>query len=530
MRTNLNNSLHSVNKALLILETLSEQPYEYNCTQLSKKLGIPRTTTYRLIKTLKQKGFVLETNKKNYALGQKTLHLGASMLARMDIHKVAYPYLEELSTRTKESASLSIYSDDNVIQIDNVSVSHPYKLNLSPGSHLPLHASAPGKVFLADMPQDILLKKLQSKKLHKFTLLTKTNLHELVEEISMVRRKGYAIEDGEFLEGIGSIAAPILNYKNEICAAISLFFPMSDKNKSNINLFASLVKEKALEISVALGCSSLNSSTDNLFLCGPFEKSEVYQAPELAILNMKKEALNKLTEKESLLVKKTSDEIRDHEKDLIKKIYTSVWRIKKEEVNLLIKEALDKGINPTLILEQGIANGVKEAGRKFENAEYSLLEISEVTDITEMAIKIINSEISNFKWRSAGRVVIGTVKGDIHDIGKNLASCFLKISGFEVHDLGVDVKAMDFIQMAEEVKADVIALSSLMLTTMPNQAEVIRYLIDLGLREKYIVVIGGGPTTKQWADQIGADGWVRKASEGADVIKLLIQQKAPTLR
>jgi methylmalonyl-CoA mutase cobalamin-binding domain/chain len=123
------------------------------------------------------------------------------------------------------------------------------------------------------------------------------------------------------------------------------------------------------------------------------------------------------------------------------------------------------------------------------------------------------------------KVVIATVKGDIHTLGKDLVSLMLRIAGFDVVDLGADVATMDIIDEAEKVKADVIGLSALMMTTMPNQAEVIKYLNDMGLREKYKVMVGGGSTTKEWAEMIGADGWAPTALAAVTLAEKLTSQE-----
>jgi len=117
------------------------------------------------------------------------------------------------------------------------------------------------------------------------------------------------------------------------------------------------------------------------------------------------------------------------------------------------------------------------------------------------------------------------VKGDLHDIGKNLVIMQLSLNGYKVHDMGMDNPAMNIINKAKEVEADVIGLSALLLSTIPAQGEVIQNLKELGLREKYIVVVGGGATTQKWATQIGADGWGVDAVQAVAVIDQLVEKK-----
>ena len=130
--------------------------------------------------------------------------------------------------------------------------------------------------------------------------------------------------------------------------------------------------------------------------------------------------------------------------------------------------------------------------------------------------------------KKTGTVVIGTVKGDIHDIGKNIVAFLLEVNGFDVYDVGKEVSPMEFIERAEAVDAEIIALSSLMSTTMAYQAETIRYLEELGQREKYKVLVGGGPTSESWAEEIGADGWAKDAHGAVELVKELLQIEETT--
>jgi methylmalonyl-CoA mutase cobalamin-binding domain/chain len=126
-----------------------------------------------------------------------------------------------------------------------------------------------------------------------------------------------------------------------------------------------------------------------------------------------------------------------------------------------------------------------------------------------------------------GNVVIGTVRGDIHDIGKNMVATMLTVSGFEVCDLGIDVPVKRFVEKAEEIKAKVIALSALLSQTAYYQHEVIKYLTDMGLREKYYVVVGGAPVSPEWATKIGADGYARTAIDAGQLLKRLLTEGVP---
>ena len=182
----------------------------------------------------------------------------------------------------------------------------------------------------------------------------------------------------------------------------------------------------------------------------------------------------------------------------------------------LVREALKEGANPWQVLQEGIVKGIKAVGDKFGKGEYFLLELQEGADLAERLVPLVKPQLSSEQVKPKGIIVMATVKGDLHDIGKNLVIMQLSLNGYQVHDMGMDNPAMSIINKAKEVKADVIGLSALLLSTLPCQAEVIRTLKDLGLRDKYRVVIGGGVTTQAWADEIGADGW------GADAVQAVV--------
>ena len=131
--------------------------------------------------------------------------------------------------------------------------------------------------------------------------------------------------------------------------------------------------------------------------------------------------------------------------------------------------------------------------------------------------------VASGEKESGGRVVLGTVSGDLHDIGKNLVLTMLTVGGFEVTDLGVDVTPLEFIKAAKEQRADVLALSSLMTASLPYQKEVIDLLSETGQREKYYIIVGGGPVTPEYATEIGADGWAENAAQAAGLCKRLIE-------
>ncbi len=188
------------------------------------------------------------------------------------------------------------------------------------------------------------------------------------------------------------------------------------------------------------------------------------------------------------------------------------------------KKAVDAGIDPLTAIKEGLMNGMKVVGDRFARLEIFLPEVLLAADAMKAALEILEPLIVKEEREklTLGKVVIGTVQGDIHDIGKNIVAMLLKANGFEVYDLGRDVPIDEFINKAEEVGADIIAISTLLSTSMPYMEDVIRLLKDRGLREKYKVMVGGGPVTREFAEEIGADGYGDNAEEAVEVAKRLL--------
>ena len=199
----------------------------------------------------------------------------------------------------------------------------------------------------------------------------------------------------------------------------------------------------------------------------------------------------------------------------------------KDKLSAAIEDALKGGMTPTDIIEKGMSPGMKDVGEKFARYEIYLPEMMLAAEAWENAMKILEPKLveAGIERKKAGRVVLGTVKGDVHSIGKNIVGAILKMSGFEVFDLGIDVAASAFVTKAEETGADIIAASALMSTTMPQQKSIIEHLEARGARGKYRVLIGGGSTSQEWADSIGADGYGRTAGDAAALALKAVAKK-----
>jgi trimethylamine corrinoid protein len=189
----------------------------------------------------------------------------------------------------------------------------------------------------------------------------------------------------------------------------------------------------------------------------------------------------------------------------------------------IAKDALAAGISPSDIMQQGFVAGIAEVGELFESGELFLPELMMSAQAMEGAMEVTNAALGEAGIASKkAHVVVGTVQGDVHDIGKAIVIAYLKANAFDVTDLGRDVPMDTFIAKARELDADVIGMSALLTTTMEEQKKLIKKLQDEGDRDKYKIVVGGAPCTQRWADQIGADAYAEDASDGVKKIEALL--------
>ncbi len=190
----------------------------------------------------------------------------------------------------------------------------------------------------------------------------------------------------------------------------------------------------------------------------------------------------------------------------------------------ITEEALAAGMPPLDLVQEGAVKAMDILGDKWRKFEIFLSHVMLAAEAMKSVMAILLPKIGAEQKRklSLGKVVLGTVSGDIHDIGKNIVATLLSVAGFEVHDIGVDVPSKDFVEKAKELNADIIAMSCLLSTSMYFQKDIIQYLQDAGLREKYYVIVGGGPVTADWTSEIGADGWGKYASDAVTVCRKLV--------
>ncbi len=211
--------------------------------------------------------------------------------------------------------------------------------------------------------------------------------------------------------------------------------------------------------------------------------------------------------------------------ELFKKLSEAVIASDSQAVVEAAKQVIEKGIDPVEAIEKGLSKGAIAVGEKFDKMEIFLTGLMMAADAMKAGMDILLPHISKEKIVRKGTIVSGTVKGDIHDIGKNILVALFQANGFDVYDLGTDVSTSKFIEEAEKVNADIITLSALMSSTIGGQKDVLDYLKETGKRKNFIVMVGGGPTTREWVEEIGADGWAETATEAIKLASELIEKK-----
>jgi 5-methyltetrahydrofolate--homocysteine methyltransferase len=197
---------------------------------------------------------------------------------------------------------------------------------------------------------------------------------------------------------------------------------------------------------------------------------------------------------------------------ILNELMTAVGELRSpEEVKRLTQEALKAGITPHEIITQGLAKGLDVVGAKYEEKEYFIADLVFAASLMKEAMTILEPMLQTEKVESAGVFVIGTVRGDLHDIGKNIVAAMLRSGGFTVYDLGIDVPAEAFVEKVKEVNADILGLSSLLTSTMPQVNEVLNALKENGIRSKVKVMVGGRPVTEDFVKEVGADAYAKDA-------------------
>ena len=209
----------------------------------------------------------------------------------------------------------------------------------------------------------------------------------------------------------------------------------------------------------------------------------------------------------------------------IQDAYQAVLTFDAAKVTEIVKAEIEAGTDSSSILDEGLISAMDEVGKRFSDGELFLPEMLMAAQAMKAGVEVLKPHLSNFDLHYKGTVVVGTVKGDLHDIGKNLVAMMMEGAGFKIVDLGVDVDVEKFISAAKENRADMVALSALLTTTMPAMKDVIDALEEEGMRDGVKVIIGGAPVTQNFSQSIGADGYSPNAPGAVDLAKNLLTKQ-----
>ena len=212
--------------------------------------------------------------------------------------------------------------------------------------------------------------------------------------------------------------------------------------------------------------------------------------------------------------------LQEKEKKLLNKLAKSVIDGDDELAEKLAGKSLEMKIDPVIAIEDGLAEGLRVVGDSFGKGEAFLPDLVQAAEAMKTGLAILKCAVpKDQEVKNLGTVVIGTVEGDLHDIGKNIVTALLEANGFTVHDLGVNVVPAKFIEVIKESKPDIVAMSALLTTTLPRMSGVIKELKKAGLRDQIKVMVGGAPVTQDWAEKIGADAY------GSDAVEAVVKAK-----
>ena len=211
--------------------------------------------------------------------------------------------------------------------------------------------------------------------------------------------------------------------------------------------------------------------------------------------------------------------------DLLNQLAMGVRDMEEDATRAAAEDALANRIDAVSAVNEGLVAGMKEAGRLYEAGEYFVPELLLCSDAMHAGLDVLRPHITREGRSNGAKMVIGVIRGDVHDIGKNLVALMCEVAGFEVYDLGKDVSPENFVAKVGDVNAGIVCLSTLMSTTMDGMAEVIGLLAGNGLREEVTVMVGGGPVSQTFADRIGADGYAADAINAARLAGQLVSRK-----
>ena len=456
-----------------MLARLLESDEPMSLRDLAEAADLPKSTASRLITALERHGLVHQAGERGkLEPGPAILRFAHRGGLERHLVELAEPALEAVAQASGETVNLSVptpYGVDHLAQVDG---RHFLGAGQWVGRRVDYHCTANGKVFLAFGAAEI-----PPGPLARLTTDTVVNRAALEDVLERVRRDGYATAADELEDGLSALAAPVRGPTGEVIAALGISGP-----------------------TLRLTGAARGGAGPHPRPRGDRPRGAPRQAP---------------TRRESRMT---------HE-EILQALYDDTLVGKAPEVKANVEAGLEQGMEPESMLFDALIPSLEEVGARFERGDYFVPEMLIAARAMQGALDILRPLLADTDANRVGTFLMGTVKGDVHDIGKNLCNIMLEGAGFTVVDLGVNVPPEKFVEEIGRVQPDIVGFSAFLTTTMPMFKANINALEKAGIRDQVIVMVGGAPVTQEYADAVGADGYSADASSAVKKAKELIQLK-----
>ena len=437
-------------------------------TELTSASGLAKSTTSRLLTALERNGLIRRDPAGRFSPGEVFVSYACRGGFEADLVSLAQPVLTRLGEQTGETVNLGVPRDGGLVeQIAQVDSRYLIGGTNWVGLTVPLHCAALGKVLLAFGAAELPRGRLEAR-----TARTITSRSALAAELATARERGYAVTDEELEPGLVAVAAPV---------------------------FAGRLGDRG---GVGLGAGE--------------------PAPRRPGTRRRR-----LLRGGCRLTLRPARQGRCHvtRDELLRQLYDYTLVGNGPEVLDLTRQGLELGLGPEALLYEALIPSLEEVGARFERGDFFVPEMLIAGKAMAGALEILRPLLAETGAQTIGKIVMGTVKGDVHDIGKNLVNIMFEGAGFEVIDLGVQVAPEKFLDAIREHQPDIVGFSAFLTTTMPMFKANINALEKAGLRDQVIVMVGGAPVTQEYADVVGADGYAADASAAVVRAKELIGRR-----
>ena len=456
---------------LLTLLLAAERPR--GLAELAAEAELPKSTASRLLGALERRGLIQQRGRRGqFGPGPVLLRYAHRGIVDRHLAELAQPHLNTLSAASDETINLAVPTPLGVEHVAQVESRHYLGTGQWIGRRVPYHCTAVGKVLLAFDGAG-----LPAAPLEPLTPATIVDPERLAAELAAVRRDGCATAVDELETGLASLAAPVFGDRARGARGPVDLGPDAAPGRGARGRAPPATDERGPGARCAAGRSRQGSAS-----------------------------------------RMTHDE-------LLQLLYEETLVGNAPAVTDGVEQGLADDLEPERMLYEALIPSLEEVGARFERGDYFVPEMLIAARAMQGALNILRPLLAETGTKPIGTFLMGTVKGDVHDIGKNLCNIMLEGAGFEVIDLGVNVPPERFVEQINEHEPDVVGFSAFLTTTMPMFKANINALQKAGIRDKVIVMVGGAPVTQEYADAVGADGYSADASSAVKKAKQLIEQR-----